>query len=545
MPCESARAGRFFRPRSTLGQPGARAPQAGRLRPLERRLSVISAALFGLITGFGLFTLHLFNGFNALSGDLRERWLPTTRVIGDLNNYTSDYRAAEGDYLLASGAGARQVHMASFADLARAVSHAEREYERIRQSPAESSLYAAFMHRWQAYQAVASRVVQRADAGDQAGAIALYRTSSRDAYTAASDVLGALTAFNVERARLASAATARAYDTGRVLILLALLAAGAMLAASLAYIRGRVSGPLSGLAHAMRMLATNTTDIDVEGADRDDEIGDIARAVYVFRARAVELLQSQRGLAQQAAMLEQKLAYEQNLTRMQRNFVAMVSHEFRTPLTAIDAHAQRLINMKDRMIPDDMADRAGRIRSAVQRITNLMDNLLNSSRLMDGEPKLFFHPASLDLAVLLKEVCAFHREIAPNAAIEADMPPSPVMITGDRDLLFQTFSNLLGNAIKYSPGHVMVEVGLQDGPNGCTVSIRDHGLGIPAADLPGLFTRYYRGANVSEIVGTGVGLYLAKTVVELHGGEISVQSHEGVGSCFTVSLPSHSTHLDA
>ncbi len=536
MPCESAAAPGNFRPSSTLGQAGGRSGQAGRLRSLERRLSLISAALFVLMTGFGLFTLHLFNGFNDLSGDLRERWLPTTRVIGDLNNDTSDYRAAEGDYLLASSAGARRAQLAAFADLDRGILRAEREYERIRQSPAESSLYAAFIHRWQAYEGVAWRVARLADAGDQAGAIALYRTASRDAYNAASDVLGALTAFNVERARHASAATARAYDTGRALILLALLAAGAMLAASLAYIRRRVSEPLSGLAHAMRLLATNTTDIEVEGAERDDEIGDIARAVYVFRANAVELLQSQRGLAQQAAMLEQKLAYEQNLTRMQRNFVAMVSHEFRTPLTAIDAHAQRLINMKDRMIPDDMAERAGRIRSAVQRITNLMDNLLNSSRLMDGEPKLFFHPASLDIAALLKEVCAFHREIAPNAAIEANLPQAPVMITGDRELLFQMFSNLLGNAIKYSPGDVVVEVGLQDGPSACTVSIRDQGLGIPAADLPGLFTRYYRGGNVSEIVGTGVGLYLAKTVAGLHGGEITVQSREGVGSCFTVSL---------
>jgi len=257
----------------------------------------------------------------------------------------------------------------------------------------------------------------------------------------------------------------------------------------------------------------------------------------VFRANAIELMQSRHGLAQQAAMLEQKLAYEMGLARLQRNFISMISHEFRTPLTAIDAHAQRLHTMKDHIRADDIADRARRIRSAVQRITGLMDNLLTSSSLMDGNPQLFYHPAPFDLASLLREVCAFHRETAPKAHIGEAFSPARLPFFGDQKLLFQTFSNLLSNAIKYSPEDVFVDVEASHQGQRVLVSVRDRGLGIPTQDLGGLFDRYYRGGNTSGIVGTGIGLYLARTVVKLHGGDIAVDSEEGRGACFTVSLP--------
>jgi signal transduction histidine kinase len=108
---------------------------------------------------------------------------------------------------------------------------------------------------------------------------------------------------------------------------------------------------------------------------------------------------------------------------------------------------------------------------------------------------------------------------------------------GDQKLLFQTFSNLLSNAIKYSAEDIFVQVTARQDEDATVISFRDQGLGIPQKDLGILFDRYYRGSNVSGIVGTGIGLYLAKTVVDMHGGDISVISQEGHGSCFTISLP--------
>jgi signal transduction histidine kinase len=217
----------------------------------------------------------------------------------------------------------------------------------------------------------------------------------------------------------------------------------------------------------------------------------------------------------------------------------MVSHEFRTPLTIIDAHAQRLINMCDHVTTAELIDRAGRMRAAVQRITNLMDNLLTSARLIDGEAKLFFHPEPMDLTDLLHEVCTFHRETAPHADIDEDFLKATMPIVGDRKLLFQSFSNLLSNAIKYSRDEISIKVTARSEARRIIIAIKDNGLGIPPQDVANLFERYYRGKNVSGIVGTGVGLYLVKTVVDLHGGEIAVQSKEGDGACFTISLPDH------
>jgi signal transduction histidine kinase len=108
---------------------------------------------------------------------------------------------------------------------------------------------------------------------------------------------------------------------------------------------------------------------------------------------------------------------------------------------------------------------------------------------------------------------------------------------GDPKLLFQVFSNLLSNAIKYSPNGGLIEISAEIDSQQVVVAIEDHGIGIPVKDLDRLFERYHRGSNVSGIVGTGVGLYLVKMVVDLHGGNITVKSQEGEGSRFSVRLP--------
>ena len=261
------------------------------------------------------------------------------------------------------------------------------------------------------------------------------------------------------------------------------------------------------------------------------------RAAVVFRNNAIELVRSQRVLAQQASMLEEKLAQEQRLALLQRNFVSMASHEFRTPLTIIDGHAQRLIKLKDRMPTGEINERAGKVRVAVLRITHLIDNLLNSSRLFDGGAGLYFSPEQIDAAALLHEVSQLHREIARGSEILERFGTVPLQMMGDPKLLFQVFSNLVSNAIKYSPSGGPIEINAGIESEQIVVAIEDHGIGIPVKDLDQLFQRYHRGSNVSGIVGTGVGLYLVKMVVDLHGGSIAVKSKEGEGTRFTVRLP--------
>jgi signal transduction histidine kinase len=311
-----------------------------------------------------------------------------------------------------------------------------------------------------------------------------------------------------------------------------------MVVGGLIHVTRSISSPLLNLADRMRQLAANNTDTEIPETDRRDEIGEMAQATVVFRNNAIELIRSQRILARQAAMLEEQLAQEQRLALLQRNFVSMASHEFRTPLTIIDGHARRLSKMKDSISAGQIDERAGKIRAAVLRVTHLIDNLLNSARVIDGGPELYFQPAEMDVAVLLHEVCQLHREMVPSAQIVEHFTPTvPLPVTADAKLLFQVFSNLLSNAVKYSPAGGAIEVDAAVTGDSVLVAVVDHGIGIPAADIGRLFERYHRGSNVSGIVGTGVGLYLVKIAIDLHGGRIEVQSREGGGSRFTVTLP--------
>jgi signal transduction histidine kinase len=206
-------------------------------------------------------------------------------------------------------------------------------------------------------------------------------------------------------------------------------------------------------------------------------------------------------------------------------------------MTIIDGHARRIVKMKDAMPYAETAERAGKIRSAVLRMTHLIDNLLNSSRLIDGGAAHYFQPAEIDLAPLLQEVCQLHREMVPTAQIAERIANAPLRTVGDPKLLFQVFSNLLANAIKYSPGGGAIDVDAGVTSDEIVVVIADRGIGIPRADLPRLFERYYRGSNVSGIVGTGVGLYLVKMAIDLHGGHVGVESNLGEGTRFTMRLP--------
>jgi signal transduction histidine kinase len=508
---------------------------------LRGRLSLVFLLLFATIASLGLVSVWSLSNSNEVSTDVRDRWLPNTRLLGDLNNFTSDYRTAEADSLLASTPAELADSVREIQVLDQAVLRAQRGYEQIHHGREEADLYRQFSAIWADYKALAGQVATLSSAGRNAEAAQLYQTKSRTSYDAASDLLGLLTEHNVAEAARASERSVRAFEQARWLMGSGLAAAGLMLVIAISQVTRRVSQPLLDLGRAMRQLAANDTGIEIGHTGRPDEIGEMARAVVVFRGNAIELAQSQRGLAQQATMLEEKLAHEQDVTQLQRNFVSMITHEFRTPLTQIDAQAQRLINLKERLDAEDVSERAGRIRAAVTRIIRLIDNLVDTSRVMDGDANLFFHPEPIDLTAVLRDVCRLQREISPGALILEDFGKQPLPVVGDPKLLAQAFSNLLSNAIKYSPADPKVRLRATLAGGAISVAVEDDGIGIPERDQARIFTRYFRASNVGGFVGSGVGLFLVATVMHLHGGEIAVESTEGKGSRFTVTLPEGQT----
>jgi len=500
-------------------------------------LTAVFLVFFLLIVVLGLFSIWRLSNFNRLSADVAELWLPNIRVLGDLNNFTSDFRAIEGSNLLSADSSEIAATENQMADLDRSIADAERGFERIRHDTAEGELYGRFKQRWTDYRRIVNQMLALSRSSRKAEALAIYGGASRAAYDAASDALGQLTDHAAANARAASDRLGVAYRQAFWLITLGIAIAGIMVVAALVHIRRSISDPLLYLADRMRQLAANNTATDIPETERRDEIGEMAQATVVFRNNAIDLVRSQHVLARQAALLEEQLAQEQRLALQQRNFVSMASHEFRTPLTIIDGHVRRLIKMKDVVTPAEIDERGGKVRAAVLRLTHLIDNLLNSSRMIDGGAELFFEPAEMDMAALLREVCQLHREIVPGAEIAERLPDRPMPMTGDAKLLLQVFSNLLSNAVKYSPGGGRIEVEAAIDGNEVVVVVADRGIGIPPGDLDRLFERYYRGSNVSGIVGTGVGLYLVKIAVDLHGGSIAVQSREGGGTRFCVRLP--------
>ena len=213
----------------------------------------------------------------------------------------------------------------------------------------------------------------------------------------------------------------------------------------------------------------------------------------------------------------------------------MVSHEFRTPLAVIDGAAQRMIRRKNECTPDELVERAQKIRNAVVRMTELIDSALCASRMDAG--KIEFSPQTGELAALVAEVSRRQGEISPDHHISVDVAGLRPAIHADPKLLEQVFSNLLSNAVKYSPDAPGSKSG--GGPKAmrpwfpCATTES----GIPAGEVPRLFERFFRASTSKGLPGTGIGLDLVKRLVEMHGGSVGVESAEGEGSTFTVRLP--------
>ena len=494
------------------------------VRSIRFRFSLVLILVLVLVVVMGLFSLWRVTDYHLVGGDIREHYLPNTQFLGDLNNMISDFRTAESTALLADTDAERATNDAQLEQIDRRIAVAQHNFEHFYSDPTDLALYQDFAEKWHAYRDLARDVlVQARTPRNKGAAVQLYLTQSHNAYDAAADSLWVLSETNRLAAQAASQRADQAYRLARLLTFGAVGLSGVIVLGGLAFIRRSILTPLLKLTTAMRHLAANDMDIGPLNLERRDEIGDMGRAVQVFRQNAVELAE--------------KFAHEQRMSEMQRNFVSMASHEFRTPLTVIDGHAQRLNNMRDRIGPDEIAERAGKIRQAVSRMTGVIGNLLDSARLVEVDSPLVLHTAEFDLALVLREIAALYREMSPRLRIAEDFDGQDLTVVGDQKLLFQVFSNMMSNAAKYSSDVGVVRLAARHAGDEIHVTVEDNGVGIPEQDRERLFDRYFRGSNVSGIVGTGIGLYLVKTVVDLHGGHITLASHEGQGTAFQVTLP--------
>lgn len=241
------------------------------------------------------------------------------------------------------------------------------------------------------------------------------------------------------------------------------------------------------------------------------------------------------GYKQVAKALESALDRERETSNAYRNFVSMVSHQFRTPLAILDSSAQRILRRGAELTQDELVTRIQKIRNAGTRLTRLVESVLNAAKLDAGTIEV--NPASNNLTELVMDICERQREVSSQADIRFNVPDVPVRVYCDGMLIEQVVVNLLSNAIKYSGDTPVVEIKIWLDGSRAFCSVRDWGIGIPADELPKIFDRFYRARTASGIAGTGIGLNFAQRIMHLHGGDIQVESYEAAGSLFTFDLP--------
>jgi signal transduction histidine kinase len=213
----------------------------------------------------------------------------------------------------------------------------------------------------------------------------------------------------------------------------------------------------------------------------------------------------------------------------------MTSHEFRTPLTVIDAAAQRLTRATAAMTPDYLSEKATKIRESVARMMGVMESILAAGQLETGTLSVTRAPCSL--RDLIEECAARRREISPSHSIHMHIAHLPDTMLLDRGAMERVFSNLLSNAIKYTPqgGEIRIVADVREGK--AIIGIADQGIGIDAEDVPRIFDPYFRARSARGIAGTGIGLNIVREIIKLHGGSIEVSSMIGKGTTFHVMLP--------
>ena len=234
---------------------------------------------------------------------------------------------------------------------------------------------------------------------------------------------------------------------------------------------------------------------------------------------------------------------EQQLEEMKVDFVSMAAHELRTPLTAIRGYASLLQMHYIHQLDESAKELLTRLIVSTTNLTNLIDNLLSVSRIERNNLTIEAKP--IDITIILKDVFASFEQqaLTKKQHFILQAPETLPMVMVDPFRIGQVFINLISNALNYTPEGGNITVTVSDKNTYLEISVQDTGEGIPPDALPRLFTKFFRvsGSLEQGSKGTGLGLYITKSIVELHKGKIWAESTLGKGSTFTFTLPT-ATH---
>jgi len=259
--------------------------------------------------------------------------------------------------------------------------------------------------------------------------------------------------------------------------------------------------------------------------------------VLIFSVIVIILLLLANSRLFEHAMLYNKI---KEIDAMKDDFISMASHELRTPVTVIRGYVTMLIeDAQNLSIKEEALQYLSVIKTSTERLSNLIEDLLNVSRIEQGRMKIDIHPT--DAWLMVESVTnqfmvqAKEKNIILSCTKETELKS---IIDIDKDRFEQVLINIIGNAIKYTPSGT-VEVKVKSKDDSFFVMVKDSGIGMTAKEREHLFEKFYRvrNAKTDAIVGTGLGLWITRQIIELMKGTISVDSMEGVGSLFTLEFP--------
>lgn len=268
--------------------------------------------------------------------------------------------------------------------------------------------------------------------------------------------------------------------------------------------------PLAGITEIARVIADGSYGVQIE-KKYDDEIGELTDAINDM---SMKIRQSEK---------------------TQTEFISSISHELRTPLTAITGWAETIQNGEVRSA-QDMHKAMGIIISEARRLSNMVEELLEFSRIEDGRFTLSVEP--LDLKAELEDAVYTYTEFFRKEGIELhyiDCPEEMIPISGDPERLRQVFCNLLDNAAKHGGAGQLIDVSIRQEGNSAVIKVRDYGPGVPEAELPFVKNKFYKGSSKAR--GSGIGLAVCEEIISRHEGRLDIANAQDGGFEVTILLP--------
>lgn len=264
--------------------------------------------------------------------------------------------------------------------------------------------------------------------------------------------------------------------------------------------------PINTLSDAMKRVAKGDFSVQLE----DDGDNEMSELIVIFNRMVKDL---------------------RDIEMMKDDFITNISHEFKTPLATIQGYSTFL--QDETLTPEERETYVSCIIAATRQLTNLTSNILRLSKLENGgsvEKTRFDGAEQIRRAILALEPQWTDKNI------EFDIELVPAELNANEELLAQVWTNIIGNAIKFSPENSKIEVRSQSADGVYKVEIRDHGIGMDEATKDRIFDKFYQGDNSHSKEGNGLGLALVKKILEVSGGSVEVESAPGQGSLFTVSI---------